>query len=183
MPYEALFGEKPDLSNLRIIGCQAWALISKEKRSKFDLRFSDCRLLGYAASMQYILYEVDSGRVIFSCDVIFDELLEFYSSNWIFDFDLSDELLLSICLYTQKSLSSEANIESSSAPRVIDCVEASTAESSAKLLAKLVKSPQPVKWVGKQRVKLRGRSWVKLMSKSMNESSMSLADMELNEKS
>ena len=72
-PFEALHGEKPDLTNLRIIGCQAWALILKEKRSKFDLRSSDCRLLGYAASTQYILYEVDSDQVIFSHDVIFNE--------------------------------------------------------------------------------------------------------------
>src|SRR6266487_3293812 len=145
-PYEALFGEKPDLSNLRIIGCQAWALIPKEKRSKFDLRSSDCRLLGYAASTQYILYEVDSGRVIFSRDVIFDESPEFYPPNWTFDFDIPDELLLSICPYTQKSLSPEANIEPSSAPRVIDRVEASTAESSASSPAKSpVKPAKPAK--------------------------------------
>ena len=59
-PFEALYSEKPDLTHLRIIGCQAWALISKEKCSKFDLRSSNCTLLGYAASTQYILYEMDS---------------------------------------------------------------------------------------------------------------------------
>src|SRR6266487_4981717 len=180
-PYEALYGEKPDLSNLRIIGCQAWALIPREKRSKFDLRSSDCRLLGYAASTQYILYEVDSGRVIFSRDVIFDESPEFYPPNWTFDFDIPDELLLSICPYTQKSLSPEANIEPSSAPRVIDRVEASTAESSAKSPAKPAKSPQPAKRVGKQRVKSRGRPRVKPTPKSTNESSMPPADTEPNE--
>ena len=100
MSYEALFDEKSDLSNFKIIDCQVWALISKKKCSKFDLRFNDCRLLEYAASMQYILYEMNSDWVIFSHDVIFDELSEFYSSNWIFDFDLSDKLLLTICFYT-----------------------------------------------------------------------------------
>ena len=125
-PFEALYSEKPDLSNLRIIGCQAWALIPREKRTKFDLRLSDCRLLGYAASTQYILYEVDFGRVIFSRDVIFDESskAEHAPPNWLFDFDLPDKLSLSFCPYTQRSLSSEAIEPSSSAPRVIDCVEA-----------------------------------------------------------
>ena len=49
--YEALFNEKSDLNNFRIIDCQAWALIFKKKHSKFDLRFNDCRLLEYAASI------------------------------------------------------------------------------------------------------------------------------------
>ena len=146
--YEALFDKKPDLSNLRIISCQAWALISKKKHLKFDLRFSDCRLLEYAASMQYILYEMNSDWVIFSHDVIFNESSKAEADHslpdWIFDFNLSDELLQSICLYTQKSLFSEANIESFSASHVIDHVEASTVKSSAslsaKMLAKLLKS-------------------------------------------
>ena len=150
MSYEILFNEKSDLSNFRVINCQAWILISKKKCSKFDFKFSDCRLLEYAASMQYILYEMNSDWMIFSHDVIFNELSEFYSSNWIFDFDLSDKLMLSIYLYTQKSLFSETNIESFSASYVIDCVEASTAESSVKLSVKSVKSSQLVKQVNKQ---------------------------------
>lgn len=72
-PYEALTGKKPDLSHLRIIGCPAWALIPDEKRSKLDFKTSERRLLGYAASTQYILYELDSERIIYSRDVVFDE--------------------------------------------------------------------------------------------------------------
>ena len=79
--YEVLFDEKSDLSNFRMISCQAWILISREKQSKFDLRFSDCRLLEYAASMQYILYEMNSDWVIYSHDIIFDESFKFYSSD------------------------------------------------------------------------------------------------------
>ena len=103
--YEALFDEKSDFSNFRIISCQAWILISKKKYLKFDFKFSNCRLLEYAASMQYILYEMNSDWVIYSDDVIFDESFEaeadYFSSDWMFDFDLSDKLLLSICLYIQ----------------------------------------------------------------------------------
>src|SRR6266487_1744312 len=182
-PYEALFGEKPDLSNLRIIGCQAWALIPREKRSKFDLRSSDCRLLGYAASTQYILYEVDSGRVIFSRDVIFDESPEAEAGHpppdWTFDFDCPDELMQSICPYTQRSLSSSSQaVEPFSAPRVIDRVEASTGESSAQ---------PPVKLPAKSRGKRRGRPKAKPKVKPTPtpeptiESSMPPADEEPNE--
>ena len=102
--YEALFDKKSDFNNLKIIDCQAWVLIFKKKHSKFDLRFSNCRLLEYAASMQYILYEMNSDQIIFSCDIIFNESSEtevdYFSSDWIFDFDISDKLLQLICLYT-----------------------------------------------------------------------------------
>ena len=58
--YETLFDEKSDFNNFRIIDYQAWILIFKEKHSKFDFKFSDCKLLEYAASTQYILYEMNS---------------------------------------------------------------------------------------------------------------------------
>ncbi len=54
--FEALYHEKPDLSHLKTISCQVWALIPIKKYSKFDLRSSNYRMLGYAASTQYILY-------------------------------------------------------------------------------------------------------------------------------
>ena len=156
---------------------------------KFNLRFNNCRLLEYAASIQYILYEMNSDQIIFSCDIIFDESFKFYSSNWIFDFDLSDKLLLSICFYTQKSLFSETNIKSFSASHIIDCVEASMMKSSASLLVKssvksvktLVKLSQPAQQLDKQWVKSQDRFQIKSTSKSTNEFSMSSADTEFNE--
>lgn len=37
-PYEALYGRKSDLSNLRALGCQSWFLIPKEKcPTKLDI--------------------------------------------------------------------------------------------------------------------------------------------------
>ena len=136
MSYEALFDEKSNFNNFKIIDCQVWIFISKKKHSKFDFRFSNCRLLEYAASMQYILYEMNSDWVIFSYDVIFDESSEFYLSNWIFNFNFSDKFLLSICFYTQKFLFLKTNIKFFSASHVIDYVEVSTAELSVKLLMK-----------------------------------------------
>jgi hypothetical protein len=74
-PFERLFNRKPDLSHFRVISCQAWAQISEEKRldDKLDFRSKDYRLIGYTASTQFILYEVESKRIIYSRDVVFDE--------------------------------------------------------------------------------------------------------------
>jgi hypothetical protein len=73
IPFEMLYGRKPDLSELRIPGCIAYAIIPAEKRSKMDMHASRARYLGPEASNQHRLYEESSGRVIFARDVIFDE--------------------------------------------------------------------------------------------------------------
>ena len=75
-PHEALHGVKPNLSHLKIIGCPCWALIPREKRDKLDFKSKECRLLGYEASTQFILYDVEDKRVIWSRDVQFDELAQ-----------------------------------------------------------------------------------------------------------
>ena len=72
-PYEVLYGKKPDLSDLRIPGCIAYAIIPEEKRKKSDPHASRARYLGPEASNQHRLYEESSGRVIFARDVVFDE--------------------------------------------------------------------------------------------------------------
>ncbi|KAJ5455499.1 uncharacterized protein N7458_003763, partial [Penicillium daleae] len=72
-PYEALYGQPPKLTHLRRIGSRAWVLIPKEQRDKIRLRSSECRLLGYCEPNQYKLYEIYSGRVVFSHDVEFDD--------------------------------------------------------------------------------------------------------------
>lgn len=43
-PYECLFGENPDVSNLRIFGCVAFTHIPEEQRKKFDEK---SRIVGY----------------------------------------------------------------------------------------------------------------------------------------
>ena len=72
-PYEIVYGTVPRLTHLRRIGSRAWVLMPAEQRTKLDPRSSECRLLGYCEPEQYKLYEVHSGRIIFSRDVEFDE--------------------------------------------------------------------------------------------------------------
>jgi hypothetical protein len=75
-PFEMLYGRKPVLSELKIPGCIAYAIIPPEKRSKMDMHASRARYLGPEASNQHRLYEESSGRVIFARDVVFDENTE-----------------------------------------------------------------------------------------------------------
>jgi hypothetical protein len=72
-PFEILYGKPPSLLHLRRIGSRAWVLIPKEHRAKLGPRSSECRLLGYCEPNQYKLYEVHSGKTVFSRDVEFDE--------------------------------------------------------------------------------------------------------------
>ncbi|KAK9847423.1 hypothetical protein MYU51_019477 [Penicillium brevicompactum] len=72
-PYEIIYGKPPSLLHLRRIGSCAWMLIPKEHRAKLGPRSSECRLLGYCEPIQYKLYEIHSGKTVFSRDVEFDE--------------------------------------------------------------------------------------------------------------
>ena len=73
-PYEALLGNKPDISHLRVFGCNAYAHIPSEERRKLDSKSKFCKLLGYGANVKvYRLYDVEKKRVIHSRNVVFHE--------------------------------------------------------------------------------------------------------------
>lgn len=74
LPYEALYGRKPDLSNLRTLGCQYWFLIPKEKRpTKLDPYMEEARLIAYDEGDNYVLYNVRTKKIERSRIVIFNE--------------------------------------------------------------------------------------------------------------
>ena len=65
---------KPDLSNLRVFGCVAYALVPAAKRKKFDNRTEKMRFLGYHKGHRgYKLMEKGSNQVFYRTDVTFDE--------------------------------------------------------------------------------------------------------------
>ena len=73
-PYEAWHGNKPSVSHLRVFGCDAYAHIPRDERSKFDSKARKCILLGYGqATKGYRLYDNERGKVIHSRDVRFNE--------------------------------------------------------------------------------------------------------------
>ena len=49
-PWEAFFGEKPDISNMRIFGCDIWVHIEKSRRRKFDNKSKLYKMIGYGTA-------------------------------------------------------------------------------------------------------------------------------------
>ena len=73
-PHEVWYSRKPDLSNLRVFGCVANALVPAAKRKKFDNRTEKMRFIGYHNGHRgYKLMEKGSNRVFYRTDVTFDE--------------------------------------------------------------------------------------------------------------
>jgi transposase InsO family protein len=71
-PLELMFGVKPDLTNLRVFGCEAFVLIPKQKRTKLDETSEKGIFIGYAPNGYRILME-DFNTVKESRDVVFNE--------------------------------------------------------------------------------------------------------------
>jgi hypothetical protein len=55
-PHEAWHGSKPDLSDLRIIGCDAYVHVPKQTRTKLESHAVKGRLVGYAGMNQYKIW-------------------------------------------------------------------------------------------------------------------------------
>ena len=74
IPFEALFGHKPDVSNLRVFGCLAYAYIPKEEHKKFQKNSRKYLFVGYLdGSIGYKLYDFEMQRFIHTRDVVFAE--------------------------------------------------------------------------------------------------------------
>ena len=76
-PYEAWTGTKPDVSNLRVFGCKAYALKPKQRRrtgGKLDEISQRGMMVGYEPDAKAYRIKLDrTGEVIVSRDVIFNE--------------------------------------------------------------------------------------------------------------
>ena len=73
-PYEVWFKRKPNISNLKVFGCNAYVHIPKEKRQKLDAKSTKCIFIGYADPRKgYRMYDPGTKKVILSRDVKFCE--------------------------------------------------------------------------------------------------------------
>ena len=72
-PYELWYGEKPDLSHLRIIGSTAYVHIPKEKRVKLDTHSHKGIMIGYGGTNQYKIWDLTRKDIVISRDVVFVE--------------------------------------------------------------------------------------------------------------
>ena len=63
-----------DYTNLKIFGCEAYALTPKIKCSKLDPRSKKCIFVGYDdVTKGYRLWDPTARKIVISRDVIFDE--------------------------------------------------------------------------------------------------------------
>ena len=73
-PYEVWYGEKPNLSNLRVFGCLAYVHIPDSRRRKLDPKSEKCIFVGYPEGTKgFKLYSLQSDRFIRSASVYFCE--------------------------------------------------------------------------------------------------------------
>jgi transposase InsO family protein len=73
-PYERLYGHKPDVSNLRVFGCIAYAHRHDDNRSKVEANAIKCQFIGYTRSNRtYKLLNLQSGKVFTAGHVTFCE--------------------------------------------------------------------------------------------------------------
>jgi len=79
-PFEAWFGYKPRLLNLKIFGCLCFSYIPQVKRDKLDKKAEPGIFVGYSnISKAYRIYLPQTDKVIISRDIKF---LETESWNW-----------------------------------------------------------------------------------------------------
>ena len=84
-PFECWFGEKPDLSNLRVFGCICFVHTQDNLRKKLDQKSIKAIFVGYPLGTKgYKLYELSFKRFIRSRNVLFYE-------QKFHDFELNDE--------------------------------------------------------------------------------------------
>ena len=75
-PYEAWTGNKQNVSHLRIIGCDAYARVSKDERSKLDSKTRWGNFLGYGQGVKGLRwYDKAQKRIFYSRNVVFDKTI------------------------------------------------------------------------------------------------------------
>ena len=76
-PYEAWYGKKPNVSHLHVFGCDAYAHIPKDERTKLDRKGVKCKFVGYSETQKaFRLWDPSTGKIKISRDVIFNENIQ-----------------------------------------------------------------------------------------------------------
>lgn len=89
-PYELWFDRKPNVSNMRVFGCIAYARVPDALRSKLDNKGVKCRFIGYTEN-GYRLWQEEENRLIHSRNVVFDENNFVYKSENMNSKDYDEE--------------------------------------------------------------------------------------------
>ena len=90
-PAELWFGHKPNLSKVRVFGCQAFALVPDQHRKKLDAKSIELVMVGYCAN-GYRLWDINKNKIVSNRNVVFNETnFPFYEKSRI---TIRDEDLL-----------------------------------------------------------------------------------------
>ena len=91
-PTELWSGNKPNISHLRVFGCQAWVHILKKRRSKLEPKSQEMIFIGYEqGSKGYQFWDAAHQHIEISRDVKFNETLfpaQEANKNWASMYDL-----------------------------------------------------------------------------------------------
>jgi hypothetical protein len=72
--YELLTGKKPNVSYFRVFWSKCFILIKRGRKSKFAPKAVEGFLLGYDSNTRaYRVFNISTGLVEVSCDIVFDE--------------------------------------------------------------------------------------------------------------
>ncbi|KAJ2932617.1 hypothetical protein H1R20_g4479, partial [Candolleomyces eurysporus] len=73
-PYEAWYGQKPDLSCFQVFGCQAYVFVQPDKRKKLESHMQKCVFVGYPAEYKaWLFFNTEMRKFIVSERAEFDE--------------------------------------------------------------------------------------------------------------
>ena len=82
-PYEGWRGNKPKVSHLRVFGCIAYSLMNSHDRYRLNENQRNISLLDIETqSKSYRLYNMLSGKIVISRNVMFNE-----DASWNIDFE------------------------------------------------------------------------------------------------
>ncbi len=118
-PYEAWYQEKPDMSHLRALGCDAYVHVPKQQRKKLNSHTKRYQLVGYNHSNIYRLWDADRKEITHAQDVIFDEgreTMEVEEEEDIVELDLVPPQPRTISLEQQMTPKQTISSESGTVP-------------------------------------------------------------------
>ena len=83
VPQALWSGKQPTYDRLRVSGCEAYAFIPREKRTKLAPHATKCIFLGYGTDGEfgYRLWDPENRKLIWCSDVVFNEESIFSQRN------------------------------------------------------------------------------------------------------
>ncbi|MCO5611256.1 hypothetical protein L7F22_065508 [Adiantum nelumboides] len=77
---ETFTGKKPNVSHFKVFGCIAYVHVRDELRTKLDPKAKKCVFIGYLVEQKgYKCYNIVTRQVRVSRDVVFDEMVTWYT--------------------------------------------------------------------------------------------------------